>query len=101
CAGGKDVVTSGGAVALRRRRQGAPAPPAPPARDCVPWNPDLMHSYAENLARMLTGNVEQAFHDPSIGTRHAIADACFGIRKACASCGGEREGRSPLASIIH
>src|SRR5215210_7228618 len=29
---------------LRGGRQGWAATPAPPARDYVPWNPDLMHS---------------------------------------------------------
>ena len=30
-------------VRLRGGRQGATRPPAPPARDFVPWNPDSMH----------------------------------------------------------
>ena len=63
------------AGALRGGRQGAAAPPAPPARDFVPWNPDSMHRYAERLARMLTGNVEPA-----------ATNACFGITEGMRRC---------------
>src|SRR5437763_2959510 len=35
-----------GVGALRGRRQGAAAPPAPPARDFVPWNPDSIGNAA-------------------------------------------------------
>ena len=63
------------AVALRGRRQGATAPPAPPARDCVPWNPDLMQSHSECRMHMLTGNVEPAAIDISYSILKACADA--------------------------
>jgi hypothetical protein len=92
------------ATALRGRRQGAAAPPAPLARDCVPWNPDSMHSYAKRLARMPTGRVEQAIHDPAIGITKACTQGLMvilasfaGGSGACAAPDGEREGQSPLA----
>jgi hypothetical protein len=45
---------------LRGGRQGAAAPPAPPAMGSAPSNPDLMDVYDECLTRMLTGRAEQA-----------------------------------------
>src|SRR4051812_43197439 len=92
------------AVALRGRRQGAAAPPAPPAQGFAPGNPDSMHVSAERLARMLMGEVELAAYDPSFGTTEACAEdlilicAFFagGLGARCAP-NGEREGRSPLA----
>src|SRR5215213_1400448 len=94
------------AVALRGRRPGAAAPPAPPARDCVPWIPDSMHGCAERLARMLTGNVEPASFNACFGIPYACADGLM-VRQASLAGGlgagyalsGEREGRSPLACV--
>src|SRR3954468_18160362 len=64
-AGGKDGPQSVGflamrqADALRGRRQGATAPPAPPDRGIAPWNPKLMHSCAERLTHMAGGRSER------------------------------------------
>src|SRR5438128_1988955 len=60
---------------LRGGRQGATAPPAPPARDYVPWNPDSLPAYAKRLACMPLGRVEQAVHDPDFDTSEACVDA--------------------------
>ena len=70
------------AVALRGRRQGAAAPPAPPARDCVPWNPDSMPSHDERQTHMLVGRWEPAVHDRALGS--------FDVRWPCAGGGKGR-----------
>ena len=85
-------------VALRGRRQGAAAPPAPPARDCVPWNPDSMPSHDERQTHMLVGRWEPAVHDRALGS--------FDVRWPCAG-GGKgrprplhpRPGRCPWPPI--
>jgi hypothetical protein len=71
---------------LRGGRPGATAPPAPPARDCVPWNPDSMHACAECLTRMPMGRLEQAGDSPDRG----IPEACAGatILRPAAHAGG-------------
>jgi len=112
-----------GAAALRGRRHWATRPPAPPARDFVPWIPDSMLAYAKRQARMLMGRLEQAaagvhyWHTkgmrrcahraasikcrgfggalrPRQGARGA-APARMNARKTSSST--EREGQRPLA----
>jgi len=39
---GKPALHRSDSVRLRGGRQGAAAPPAPPAQGCAPWNPNLM-----------------------------------------------------------
>ena len=65
-----------------------------------------MHEHAKRLAHMPTGRMEQAVHHPGFGITEAYADALIvrqpslagGLGARCA-LSGEREGRSPLASI--
>src|SRR5215212_6730189 len=52
---------------LRGGRQGAAAPHAPPARDFVRSNPDLMHEYAKSLMYMLMGRMKRQFLLPGFG----------------------------------
>ena len=94
------------AGALRGRRQGAAAPPAPPARDCVPWNPDLMRRHNKSQTHMLTGNVGQAAASADCGITKACADALIARQASNAggsgaqrALGGEREGRLRLAML--
>ena len=51
------------AAALRRRRQGSAAPPAPPAQGVAPGNPNSTRSHGEGQARMLTGRSKPAAAD--------------------------------------
>jgi hypothetical protein len=81
-------------VALRGRRQGAAAPPAPPARDAVPWNPDSRHAHTQHLAHMLTGN--------PIGRQRA--DRCGSTLARVARLSGLGDARRrihPLALLRH
>ena len=61
-----------GSCPARAAARGGRAP-APPARDFVPWIPDLMHRRAKCLTRRPTGNIELA-----------VVDNIFSISKACA-----------------
>jgi hypothetical protein len=51
------VGTSTHVSALRGQRQGATAPPAPPARGAAPGNPDSMPAYVQRLAYMPAGRL--------------------------------------------
>src|SRR4051812_34218945 len=62
-------------VALRGRRQRATRPLATPARDFVPWNPDLMHSQNTYQAHMPMGRSELAVYDPALSKTEACANA--------------------------
>jgi hypothetical protein len=88
---------------LRGGRQGATAPPAPPAR-ASPLDPNLMLSPIERLARMLTGRFErQMMLQVSAKQKHEPMDRSCGkpplqgVWGAARPPSGEREGRSPLA----
>jgi hypothetical protein len=78
---------------LRGGRQGATAPPAPPAMDYVPWNPDLMLSYAECSAHMLTGRWEPRAAYPWFGIPKACTDGLI-MRQASNAGGLGRLARS-------
>ena len=63
-----------------------------------------MHSYAERLARMRIGRLEQATADAHFGITEACVDGLIvrqaslaGGLGACYALSGEREGQSPLA----
>src|SRR5687767_5867747 len=61
------------ADALRGRRQGWAATPAPPARDAAPGNPNSMPSYLKRLACMPLGRGEQeAMIQVSALQRHVL-----------------------------
>jgi hypothetical protein len=49
-----------GSSAYRFGHNGGNCPARAAARDAVPWNPDLMHEYAECLVRMLMDRLELA-----------------------------------------
>src|SRR5438874_12597883 len=79
-------------VRLRGGRQGATAPPAPPARSAAPGNPDSMQRYAKRLARMPLGRYEQEIINPGLGTTEAYAG---GLIMRQASFAGGLGGGSP------
>jgi hypothetical protein len=81
-----------GAVRLRGRRPGATRPPAPPARDAVPWNPDSMHAHAKRQMHMPLGSGEPPSGSPALGTTEACAGALM-MRQA--TCAGGLGGGSP------
>src|SRR6478672_1175166 len=92
------------AVALRGRRQGAAAPPAPPARGVAPGNPNLRPSRGACLVHMLMGRSELAAAHTCFGIPEACADGLImrqsslaGGLGACYAPNGEREGQSRLA----
>jgi hypothetical protein len=85
------------AIALRGRRQGAATPPAPPARDFVPWIPDLMRLCAERLMCMPTGKLEQAAMNACLSTTKAGAGALI-VRQALLAGGSGGALRPPAGS---
>src|SRR6478736_5487970 len=85
---------------LRGGRQGATAPPAPPARGAAPGNPDLMRLRYEGQARMLMGRLAQVAAHAHFDITKPCTDGLIVRQAACAGglgarCApsGEREGR--------
>jgi hypothetical protein len=80
-------------VALRGRRQGATAPPAPPAQGFALGNPDPMRSRDECLTHMPTGRDQPATGEQRLymygrhvcGQMNAVIDnPALGTTEACA-----------------
>jgi hypothetical protein len=84
---------------LRGARQGATAPPAPPARGSAPWNPDLMRSHRRGQARMPAGNPcgQQRADGAGVAVQctHSCSASAIRLLVACAARGWGASPRVP------